>query len=177
VPTRRFHLPDAAATERLGRALGAQLAPRARAGVTLALEGELGAGKTSLIRALAVGLGLPATTPVPSPTFVIAQRFRLPDGGSLEHVDAYRLRGVDELEAAGLEEMCGSGRVTCVEWAGRVAGALPADRLEAELEPWLTSSGQDTGRRLSLHARGPSSAAWLATFVPPPGLEIAACSA
>lgn len=122
-------------TLRIAASLGARLRPVPPEGWVLALEGDLGAGKTVFVRGLARGLGLPASVPVTSPTFTVAQRFDLPDGLELHHLDAFRLRGVEELEAAGWEDACGKGRVTCVEWAERVSDALPPDRLEVRLAP------------------------------------------
>lgn len=163
-------LADVAETERFGRALGEHLRAFAAAGLTVALEGDLGAGKTTLVRALARGLGLAPRTPLPSPTFTIAQRVELPGGLELWHVDAYRLGGAHEFEAAGLEDMCGQGRITCVEWAGRVADALPPDRLEIHLIPTAsprapTAPGEPpVGRRLRLRALGAQSRVALATL-------------
>ncbi len=173
----RTHSP--AATLALAESLGRVLRRGAARGVVLALEGDLGAGKTLFVRGLARGLGLDARVAVPSPTFVIAQCFGLPGGVELHHVDAYRLSGEVELEAAGLEDICGSGRVTCVEWAGRVARALPEDRIEVELSPCATDGprpspdartslgapGED--RDLCLRGLGPQSAALLAGWSVP----------
>jgi tRNA threonylcarbamoyladenosine biosynthesis protein TsaE len=165
-----------AGTQALAQSLGAHLR-HVRVPLLLALQGDLGAGKTHFVRGLARGLGLATGTAVPSPTFTIAQRFDLPDGRVLEHIDAYRLGGVSELEAAGLDELCGSGRVTCVEWAGRVAEALPADRLEIELTPCPSpddAAAPDLppqGRHIRLRALGAQSAAVLDTWRLPAGTE------
>lgn len=105
----------------LGRALGTLL----RAGDFLALSGPLGAGKTQFIKGVAAGLEVPDEEPVVSPTFVLVREYvgRL----KLYHVDAYRLGGADELLALGLEEMMTDPEaVVAVEWADRVAEAVPA---------------------------------------------------
>ena len=122
-------------TLKIASDLGAQLRPVPPEGWVLALEGDLGAGKTLFVRGLARGLGLPPQVAVTSPTFTVAQRFDLPGGVELHHLDAFRLGGSQELEAAGWEDACGKGRVTCVEWAERVSDALPPDRLEVRLAP------------------------------------------
>ena len=172
---RAFLTDGPEATERLARSLGAHLEAAARAdGLTLALEGDLGAGKTLFVRGLARGLGLPARVPVTSPTFVVAQRFELPGGLTLEHLDLYRLGGVSDLEHAGFEDACGKGRLTCVEWPGRAPEALAPDRLEVLLVPTPPPSPVDplelpegTPRRITLRALGPRSALLLRTWQAP----------
>lgn len=178
---RRFHAPSLAHTQQLAAALGAYVLPHAEHGVVIALEGDLGAGKTTFVRALARGAGLPPGVPVPSPTFIVAQRFVLPAGVELCHADAYRLGSAHEWEAAGGEEMLGPGRLTCVEWAGRIPGALPEDRLEVDLvaddapapappaTPGVAAPAPEppAGRWVVLRAWGPASAACLAGFDAP----------
>ena len=115
-------------TRALGRAIGEASTP----GTLLALRGPLGAGKTQLAKGVAEGLGI--ATVVNSPTFILmnehAGRLRL------YHVDAYRLDDPEEALAAGLldRERQASG-VTVVEWADRLDGYLPEDRLDVELTP------------------------------------------
>ncbi|MEL6796640.1 MAG: tRNA (adenosine(37)-N6)-threonylcarbamoyltransferase complex ATPase subunit type 1 TsaE [Planctomycetota bacterium] len=106
-------------------ALGAQLAGLLRPGDVVALEGELGSGKTTLVRTVVVGLGLDASI-VSSPTFVIANDYP----GSAEvppvvHVDAYRLGGADELETIGWDRVLDGSAIVFVEWPSRIEGALP----------------------------------------------------
>jgi tRNA threonylcarbamoyladenosine biosynthesis protein TsaE len=127
----------------LGRALGALL----ERGAVLALTGELGSGKTCLARGVARGLGVPASEPVSSPSFALIHQYggRLP----LYHMDFYRLRpGVWEPDL-GLEEYLWGDGVCVVEWADRVSGALPADRLDVRL-----SIGGPRKREISMSARG-----------------------
>ncbi len=177
---RRFHAADLAQTQRLAWALGEHLLGASAGGVVLTLTGDLGAGKTTFVRALARGAGLPEAVPVPSPTFIVAQRFTLPGGVELCHADAYRLGAASEWEAAGGEEMLGAGRLTCVEWAERIPGALPDDHLEVELmphavPPGLPRAGEVAGvpaeppvaRWLVLRAWGPESARHLRGFRAP----------
>lgn len=107
--------PGPEATERIGRALGAELEP----GTQVFLHGELGAGKTCLVRGIAQGLGCDPEQ-VSSPTFTLMQRYR----GSLcdlVHVDAYRLHGSHDVREAGLDTLDASV-VTAVEWPERVQG-------------------------------------------------------
>lgn len=120
------HSPEE--TFEIGRRLGRVLA----AGDVLALSGPLGAGKTHFIKGVAAGLGVDPSEPLVSPTFVLVREYagRL----RLVHCDAYRLAGAEEFEALGLEEQRAAGdAVLAVEWADRVAAALPADRMEIEL--------------------------------------------
>ena len=117
----------AAETRAFGRALGAAAPPA----TLLALLGPLGAGKTQLAKGVAEGLGVASV--VNSPTFVLMNEHhgRL----TLFHVDAYRLDDPEEAFAAGLlDDRLGEG-VAVVEWADRLDGLLPAERLEIELVP------------------------------------------
>jgi len=110
------------ATRAIGRALGRE----ARPGTLIALIGELGAGKTQLAKGVAEGLEVPSV--VNSPTFVLMNEHvgRL----RLYHVDAYRLAQPEEALDAGLIEDRQSDGVVVVEWADRLEGWLPTDRLE-----------------------------------------------
>lgn len=123
--------PSRATTVAIGRAIGAALDPLPRGGFVVVLLGDLGAGKTVLAGGIATGLGVPATSPVVSPTFTFARgyRGRVP----MFHLDAYLVRSAADLEASGWEELGGEGRVTVVEWGDRIAAALPTDRLEVTL--------------------------------------------
>ncbi|MDR1669425.1 MAG: tRNA (adenosine(37)-N6)-threonylcarbamoyltransferase complex ATPase subunit type 1 TsaE [Oscillospiraceae bacterium] len=96
--------------------LGAELARLLRAGDTVWLYGELGAGKTAFTRGLARGLGI--TEQVTSPTYAIANEY----AGALTHIDAYRLSGPDELYGAGFDEDAPGIRV--VEWAERAGNGV-----------------------------------------------------
>ncbi len=113
-------------------ALGERLAQELKPGACLALVGELGAGKTTLIKGLARGLGI-AEDEVLSPTFVLIREYRqgrLP----LFHVDAYRITDADELREIGLEEYLLSDGITVIEWADRVLSIIPPSCLEVKLE-------------------------------------------
>ncbi len=132
-------------------AIGRELATCLRAGDVLALDGELGAGKTQLVRGLAEGLGV-KTANVASPTFVMVHEYQ-PDpaaqrdenkGIVLVHIDAYRLRSLDELETLGwsshetdagdtLAELR-NGAVVVIEWAEKVRSALGDDVLSIRLQ-------------------------------------------
>jgi tRNA threonylcarbamoyladenosine biosynthesis protein TsaE len=113
---------SARSTHALGRRLGALLAD----GDVVALVGDLGAGKTQLVRGLCAGAGV-AAGDVSSPTFAIVATYRgrLP----VHHADLYRLADLDELEGTGLTELVGGLGALVVEWADRVEGWMPAERL------------------------------------------------
>jgi tRNA threonylcarbamoyladenosine biosynthesis protein TsaE len=136
-------VPDLAATDAFGRRLGARLFP----GAVVALVGPLGAGKTHLARAIAEGLNVRNSAAVTSPTFVLIQEYsaRLP----IYHFDAYRLRDEREFLDLGADEYLRGDGVCLVEWADRVSGALPEERLEIRIVPI-----GPTARRFSLTAHG-----------------------
>lgn len=94
------------------------------------LRGDLGVGKTTLVRAVARAIGVEG--PVTSPTFTVAQRHRGRDV-DLAHMDAYRLSGPDAEEAELLRDAVAGAAIAFVEWPDAVLGALPEPRLEVEL--------------------------------------------
>jgi tRNA threonylcarbamoyladenosine biosynthesis protein TsaE len=113
-----FHLPDPAATDALGAALAATLAP----GLVITLEGDLGAGKTSLVRAMLRALG--HSGPVKSPTYALVELYKL-SSLCLYHFDFYRFNDPEEFLDAGLAEYFSEDAVCCVEWPDKAAGVLP----------------------------------------------------
>jgi tRNA threonylcarbamoyladenosine biosynthesis protein TsaE len=129
------------------RALGRKLGSVLRAGDFVALTGELGAGKTLLVRGAAEGAG--AHGSASSPTFALVNLYR---GGAvaLQHLDLYRLAGPAELFALGFDDLLAEPAATLCEWAERAGSALPPDRLEIRLD-W--TGPQE--RRLTLTAYGP----------------------
>jgi tRNA threonylcarbamoyl adenosine modification protein YjeE len=121
-----LHLPGEADTRRLGCRIGRALA----SGGIVAIEGPLGAGKTTLAKGIAEAFGIPPDE-VTSPTFVIQHIYA--GTRTVVHLDAYRLRSGAELEELGFEEMAAGGNIVVVEWADRVADALPPDALRVVL--------------------------------------------
>lgn len=119
-------LADEAATQDLGRALAALLLP----GDALCLTGPLGAGKSTLARALIRALTTPDEE-VPSPTFTLVQFYETA-GFALAHFDLYRLSDPDEAYEIGLDEALDGG-VALIEWPQRLEGRLPANRLDIDI--------------------------------------------
>ena len=124
-PTHAVSSRSADETREIGRRIG----EAATAGLVVALVGELGAGKTQLTKGIADGLGV--TSVVNSPTFVLMNEHvgRL----RLFHVDAYRLGDPSDAAAAGLFDDRQVGGVAVIEWADRLDGWLPHERLEIRL--------------------------------------------
>ncbi|GAB3635854.1 tRNA (adenosine(37)-N6)-threonylcarbamoyltransferase complex ATPase subunit type 1 TsaE [Hymenobacter arcticus] len=97
----------------------------------VAFEGEMGAGKTTLIRALCAALGV--EDDVSSPTFALVNEYRDGRGQPIYHFDFYRIDSEDEATRMGVAEYFDSGYLCLVEWPARVAGLLPPQRLLVEL--------------------------------------------
>ena len=153
----RLRLPDEAATLEMGRALAAVLADPARR-ASLLLRGELGSGKTTLVRGLAEALPGGADAEVASPSFNIVNVY--PTRPEIFHVDLYRIPGGDPCVEEHLEAALENEAVAVVEWAQYLPGALrPPDRLECD---WLPTP---SGRLCDLTAHGRRGAAALAALI------------
>lgn len=135
-----FPLAGLAATQ----ALGARIAAGLQAGDAVALEGDLGAGKTTLARAILEGLGV--TEDVPSPTFTLVQQYETPKL-AVRHYDFYRIEEPSEVNELGLDEALDEGAVL-IEWPERAPNRIPADALHI----YLSIAG--AGRMA--HVEGPS---------------------
>lgn len=140
--------PDRDSLEAWGRAVGAVL-PRP---VVLTFEGDLGAGKTTLARALCAGLGVTALDAVTSPTFSLVQYYDAPRG-PVVHVDLYRLRSRAELDALGWDEIVDTAPVLLIEWPERALETLPSDTIAIT----LSHDPENSARRL-LKVQAPSRA-------------------
>lgn len=132
-------------TQRLGIMLAKQLVP----GAVIALNGNLGAGKTRLVQGLATALGVDPSE-VNSPTFVLIQEYQgtLP----LYHFDTYRLKDTDEFLELGADDLLYSDGVCLIEWADKVAEVLPRDTLQINIE-----HKSETARTFHFQGQGPRS--------------------
>lgn len=145
-------LMDDAATTAFGRLLAKHL-PSPRAGWLILLQGELGAGKSTLARALLRGLG--HNGPVPSPTYTLVEPYEFPEG-DVYHVDLYRIGSADELEFLGWDEL--SHGLLLVEWPERVP------ELFEQADVCLHLAYDGDGRRLRLEPGSKRGEDWLAAL-------------
>jgi tRNA threonylcarbamoyladenosine biosynthesis protein TsaE len=152
-----FNLADSGVTEALGGALaralpGAALADATFPGAVVYLRGELGAGKTTCVRALLRALGVSGL--VRSPTYTLVETYRLA-ALTCVHVDLYRLQALTEVDELGLRDVVGPGCLLLVEWPEKGAAALPA----ADLDLTLRYAGE--ARQARLTAYSPLALRWL----------------
>ena len=137
-------LPDEAAT----LVLGASLAWRLAAGGCVYLQGDLGAGKTTLVRGMLRGLGHEGA--VKSPTYTIVEPYEGLPGGAVFHMDLYRLGGAGELDYLGLDDYLKMESVLLIEWPERAEGLLPMPTA------LITLTSERDGRRVSLRVAEPA---------------------
>ncbi len=112
--TKTFHTSSPEESIELGRTMAADLKPPA----LIFLQGELGAGKTTLAKGIVAGLGAATEDDVNSPTFVIVQDY---GAGAVYHIDLYRIESPGDLESVGLDELLAEDSVVLVEWPERLA--------------------------------------------------------
>ena len=122
-----FETDSPEATELLGKSL----AERLEVGDCVAIVGQLGAGKTVLVRGIAMGLGLGDAKLVSSPTYVLVQEY--PAKMTVYHLDLYRINDSREITELGLSEMLDDG-VVLIEWADRAGKYLPRSRWRIDIE-------------------------------------------
>lgn len=133
------HLADEAATEQFGAQLAQALAP----GLAIYLSGNLGAGKTALVRAVLRGLGYQGK--VKSPTFTLVELYAI-SRLTIYHFDLYRFRDPDEWLEAGFRDYFGPDTICLVEWPEKAEGMLPPADLR------ITLQIQDFGRSVEIEA-------------------------
>jgi tRNA threonylcarbamoyladenosine biosynthesis protein TsaE len=148
-------LPDEAATQAVAEAF----APALQAGSVIWLQGDLGAGKTTFMRALLRALGV--TGNIKSPTFALVESYDVVLPGTsnviaLYHFDFYRCTDPEEWRDAGFSEYFEAPSICAIEWPSRQRG-LPAPDWHIELVP------RGDGRTLTITARTPSASQWLTT--------------
>jgi tRNA threonylcarbamoyladenosine biosynthesis protein TsaE len=145
----RLNLPDVAATEALGAALAASRPPRA----VVYLHGDLGAGKSTLARAVLRALGVRGA--IRSPTYTLIEPYRLDSGDEALHLDLYRIAAVGELEFLGLDALAPQAALWLIEWPERGGNALPQADLRVDL------AVADEGRVALLGGATAAGLAWL----------------
>ena len=145
----RLNLPDVAATEALGLVLAASRPPRA----VVYLHGDLGAGKSTLARAMLRALGVSGA--IRSPTYTLIEPYRLGNGDEALHLDLYRIAAVGELEFLGLDALAEHAALWLVEWPENGGKALPQADLRVDLA--VASDGRD----VQLEGASATGLAWL----------------
>jgi tRNA threonylcarbamoyladenosine biosynthesis protein TsaE len=143
MPSREFLTHSSEETIRLGRELAAQLRPP----VLLCLDGELGAGKTTLAKGIISGLGVAREEDVTSPTFTLVHVFR--NGVKVFHVDLYRVADRHDLETLGLEDLFAEPAIVLVEWPDRLKLRTDWPIVQVHLEP-----GEGDTRRIRITEPG-----------------------
>jgi tRNA threonylcarbamoyladenosine biosynthesis protein TsaE len=155
-----FHLADAAATERVGAALARALA----GGMVVALHGDLGTGKTTVVRGALRALGW--TGPVKSPTYTLVEHYPF-SSLYFYHFDFYRFADPSEWETAGIADCFRDDAVCLVEWPERVAGLLPPADIDIALaHPKSGGTGRDLSLSIHTEAGERCLAAIMSTIAP-----------
>jgi len=129
-------------------AWGERIGREARTPLVIALRGDLGAGKSTLARAVAHGAGVEGD--VPSPTFNLVFAYDTPRGVRVQHLDLYRLERTDEVWELGWSELGAADELVLIEWPERAEALLPAPRWEVEIE----DLGDPDSRRVATRAVG-----------------------
>jgi tRNA threonylcarbamoyl adenosine modification protein YjeE len=127
---------------------GERIGREARTPLVLALRGDLGAGKSTLARAIAQGAGV--TGDVPSPTFNLVFRYDVPGGPRVHHLDLYRLEDEEEVWELGWAELGMESDLVMIEWPERAERRLPSPRWEVTLE----EAGDPSVRRVAARPVG-----------------------
>ena len=143
LPGVSYDCPNETATERLAARLAIRMNSGGRPGDVIALEGDLGAGKTTFARAFIRALA-GDDIEVPSPTFTLVQSYDTP-AGPVFHFDLYRLAAPEEAWEIGIEDAFAEG-ISLIEWPGRLGALMPPHRLSIRLD---TVPGQPAARRIA----------------------------
>lgn len=138
--TMTYMTTNAEETIRLGERIGRILSD----GIVIALIGKLGAGKTTLVKGIARGLGVKELIHSPTFTLIHEHKGRIP----LYHFDLYRITEKEELHDIGYEEYFYGSGVTVIEWPEKIIDLLPPDHLEIHI------TGEDDHRDFEFHAKG-----------------------
>lgn len=162
----RLHVPDESGMQKLGQQIANALSASPAIGAIIYLHGELGAGKTTLTRAILQGLGV--TGRIKSPTYTLVEPYELAantPGRMAYHFDLYRLADPEELEFMGIRDYFSPEAVLLVEWPERGAGVLP----EADVHICIdypesgAEGGQSEGRYITFEPVVGGRSDWLAS--------------
>jgi len=153
-----LQLPDEASTLSMGRLLAPTLVP----GMRIYLHGELGAGKTTLVRAMLEALGHEGR--VKSPSYALVEPYSI-SRLYLYHFDFYRFRDPNEWTDSGFRELFASQAVCLVEWPEKAGPLLPQPDLDIQLSAW------DHGRRAVFTARSPTGELCVSALKSPGGFS------
>jgi len=123
------HTQSAEETIAFGRTLAAELLPP----MLILLRGDLGAGKTTLVKGIAEGFGAASADDVTSPTFTLVHEYRGPRA-ALYHIDLYRVDTERELETLGLDDLIGPGNILLIEWGEKFPRFVHERNIEVVLE-------------------------------------------
>jgi tRNA threonylcarbamoyladenosine biosynthesis protein TsaE len=146
-PSHGFRIPtihDSRFTIHQLREWGEKFGRSLRPPAIVALEGDLGAGKTTLAQAICRGVGI--REDVTSPTFALVHEYEA-DGTTVYHLDLYRLSGSEDLTNVGWDEILNSGEIVLIEWPERAGIRLPQDTIRLRLEH---IPGDESHRRLTV---------------------------
>jgi tRNA threonylcarbamoyladenosine biosynthesis protein TsaE len=123
-----FHTKSSDETIALGKKIGAKLKP----GDVLGFYGELGSGKTTMIKGIAIGLGVKEQDLVKSPSFVMILEYK--GNYNIYHIDLYRIKDTEELASIGFDDYLYGEGVCLIEWAEKAEKELPENIIKVELE-------------------------------------------
>jgi tRNA threonylcarbamoyladenosine biosynthesis protein TsaE len=154
-PTFDLNLPDAAATEACGARLAAALPGGQAAPFVIHLAGELGTGKTTLVRGVLRAIGVGGT--IRSPTYTLVESYGV-GARTLVHLDLYRLESPRELEALDVRELLRPDHVLLIEWPERGGTGVP--RADLVVEMHFAPEGRRLGARSTTRAGEPVVQAW-----------------
>ncbi len=144
----------------LGHALGWALLAESAQPLVIAIQGELGAGKTTLVSGILNAVGI--TGPVRSPTYTLIEPYEA-RGRHFFHLDLYRLADPQEVEALGLRDLLTADAILLVEWPERGTGALPPADLAVSIH--YPAAAHDDSRQMLLAAQGPAGERLLASLL------------